>query len=1303
MSRIANVPTPVKMVIGGSVIGAIGYFAYWMFGTKGLLLLFVGLLLVGLLVALYAYLVKAAKKRKARQFGQEMMGQGAATPQGITQAEQLAKLDDLRRKFGEGVQKFRAAGKDVYGLPWYMIVGEPGSGKTEAIRHSNIGFPPGLHDELQGVGGTINMNWWFTNHAVVLDLAGRLIFEDVEAGAGSEWQEFLRLLLKHRPNCPVNGLLLVIPADSLIKDSADEIQRKGAKIARQLDLIQRTLDIRFPVFVVVTKSDLINGFREFFDDITSPQLQHQIMGWSNPLSIDDAFNPEAVDQYLAGVQQDLGRRRLALLQSPTPSQDLSDRRVDEVDTLFDFPHSFARIAGPLKHYLQLIFVSGEWSAKPLFLRGIYFTSSMREGSALDAELAEALGVPMDSLPEGRAWERDRAYFLRDVFMKKAFPEQGLVTRATNVRQQHMRRRLMVMGAGFVSAAVLLLLTWLGGRRLDATIGKERDLWAYTAKVVETEKKRGGAVLPIVVREDPEQAAYRYNGTSRMNVEGRKMNLGRFHQDLFNLVKNRIRIPLIFRLSRPFDQSLRRQRNAAHRVFFEVSVVEPLVRAARDLMKAEPESKWGPQATAALGELVRIEAQLAGLDYLSGEDAGHVDLEAFFRYVLARPEDYEAYEGQDNYILKEALAWAYSGDGGRGEWPPPWLSKGGRLADNEALERGVRRLIAFCSAPPELAGLNEQLALVKALWPKLVAFEGKTEKRYLTAEERFVRVLTVNMDRLRAFIGFQQIEKDWREEYTVLGAAWAELKPLFTELETNYRKIPICREADIEAAYGQVVTNVLRQVEECFNTLPLPSGPGGWKAAVAAVAKAENERTLEDEIRVRMYAALNAVRERHLQTEVIDQLKEFGALYAETAERQRAYAERFELYQPLLLPDDLRINKMPWAQCHTRLGRMEVSYVHEDLEAFCKKIDSVFAGYEKLVGEPGKAKVDVIRKQAALGLSRVESRNFKRECEKILENWSRLRGEPLPDREAVLAAGGKDFKRDYLVLASELQADYVAQYWDDLIQNGLECLADDALKQTREILPALKRYARFPLDLPRVGVTELSPQELADAAEALGKVRPMDPVEGGKTLGEGADTAVPRVDRQIQRLRDLELGEWGRWIRSAKHMLAALPAGADRRLACTVWLLPPKEQQRLLDAFGKGDMRDDSALPVWTIVELFEGEGRRSTRFRTTQGTPTQIGRIRYPGDGFELKLYKYHSDTQPHRSQTYEGHWGALGLLHTLPCEQAKDSPTKYNVQVPLKDDSGRERILWLQLEFEQALPAIADWPSAGRLFSSNP
>ena len=83
-----------------------------------------------------------------------------------------------------------------------MIIGEPGSGKTEAIRHSGIDFPPGLQDELQGSGGTMNMDWWFTNRSIILDTAGSMIFNEAQEGR-PEWREFLRSAKKARPHCPL--------------------------------------------------------------------------------------------------------------------------------------------------------------------------------------------------------------------------------------------------------------------------------------------------------------------------------------------------------------------------------------------------------------------------------------------------------------------------------------------------------------------------------------------------------------------------------------------------------------------------------------------------------------------------------------------------------------------------------------------------------------------------------------------------------------------------------------------------------------------------------------------------------------------------------------------------------------------------------------------------------------------------------------------------------------------------------------------------------------------------------------------
>ncbi|MGA2441284.1 MAG: type VI secretion protein IcmF/TssM N-terminal domain-containing protein, partial [Tepidisphaeraceae bacterium] len=281
---------------------------------RAVLIVLAGLVLVLLLLLLYVAFIKWQEKRKAEQMGVKIREEGQRKVRGISDPNALAKISDLSRQFAEGIEKFRAAGKNLYSLPWYLLIGESGSGKSEAIRHCNVGFPPGLQDMLQGSGGTVNMNWWFTNHAVILDTAGRYISQQILPGSTNEWTEFLKLLNRSRPNCPINGLLLTISAESLIKFTADQLEAEAGKIARQLDTLQRVLGVRFPVFVIITKSDLIVGFREFFESVTDPRMQHQILGWSNSNeNLDAPFSAEQVTQHLETVKQRLLKRRMGLL------------------------------------------------------------------------------------------------------------------------------------------------------------------------------------------------------------------------------------------------------------------------------------------------------------------------------------------------------------------------------------------------------------------------------------------------------------------------------------------------------------------------------------------------------------------------------------------------------------------------------------------------------------------------------------------------------------------------------------------------------------------------------------------------------------------------------------------------------------------------------------------------------------------------------------------------------------------------------------------------------------------------------
>lgn len=598
---------------------------------------------VGVIMILFKVVLMLWDKRKSGPFSNLIAR--AASGRGTMDPAQKARMDDLRKKFEEGVEKFKSAGKDLYALPWYLIVGTPGSGKTEMVRHSNVGFPAGLQDVQQGAGGTMNMNWWFTNHSVMLDTAGRMFMEESEGG-NTEWKEFLKLLHVSRPNCPINGLLLVIPIESLLKDSEEKITKYAGVIARQLDVIQRTLEVRFPVTVMVTKADKITGFREFFESVTDPVLQHQILGWSNPASLDDAFKPEEVSKHLDCVREKLTKRRAGLMQNPVHTTDPNGRRVDEVDEMFELPGNLTRIAPRLRLYLEKIFSAGEWSPKPLFLRGIYFTSSMREGQALDMALAQALGVDAESLSGGKEYNPEKAYFLKDVFLGKVFKERGLVTRASHVGKAVARQRQLLVGISLVGALLV------GGATLASIFGYKRSFaepsatWKAVAGAMQANQNanvKAGEARPLSIFAMSDGKLV-YNGREKPGfsdvpggVNVRSDLLAVSGDNTVEIADPLVAKPVLWMLNLRGKDFAEKQVDA-HRAVVEQLVLKPLVDTVR--LKLRSETAWGAPAVAAVAQLVRLTTLSEGKQPLeqamvTGQslDWQLLDVEVLSRYAL----------------------------------------------------------------------------------------------------------------------------------------------------------------------------------------------------------------------------------------------------------------------------------------------------------------------------------------------------------------------------------------------------------------------------------------------------------------------------------------------------------------------------------------------------------------------------------------------------------------------------------------------------------------------------------------------
>jgi len=178
------------------------------------------LVAIGVVVALWCVSV-LLKRLRANRASDKLVA--AVVKQATADQRPSADAVQLRERFEEAVatlKQKRRSGQSLYDLPWYVIIGAPGSGKTTALVNSGLHFPLEQRTgrgALRGVGGTRNCDWWFTDEAVFLDTAGRYTTQDSDSAADSEgWGEFLALLRKYRARRPVNGIILTISAQDTL-------------------------------------------------------------------------------------------------------------------------------------------------------------------------------------------------------------------------------------------------------------------------------------------------------------------------------------------------------------------------------------------------------------------------------------------------------------------------------------------------------------------------------------------------------------------------------------------------------------------------------------------------------------------------------------------------------------------------------------------------------------------------------------------------------------------------------------------------------------------------------------------------------------------------------------------------------------------------------------------------------------------------------------------------------------------------------------------------------------------------------
>jgi type VI secretion system protein ImpL len=495
----------LKSVLGISALVSlygIASLAVWFLGSSfgvgpaWLIIIIVLLLLTWPIAILINYF---RKRRAAKREAAQAQESGQTVPQksGKTAAAPASVYEELSRGAEEAVQWLRGtqlggakAREAVYALPWFVVAGPTGSGKTSLVLSSGLDFhalPSQRRTELNIVRPTRHCEWRMTGSAVLLDTSGRY---QNDGPAREEWIALTETIRKYRGTRPLDSLVIAIDAQRVLSSGDAEIEQQAKMLRARLDEMMQRARARFPVYLVFTHLDAIEGFKDFFS-IARSDWRSEVWGATIPL--EKALSAHALfDVEFDHLCESLARKRLLRLAGLRPPA----RQL----RIFDFPLRFGEARTKLGLFVSALFRPNPFSESPL-LRGFYFTANARDGEV--AAPAPRVAGEAEDGSERPAQAVGESFFTDRFFKEVLLSDKDVAAsfQASKKRPSILRNLLLIVGALLLLLLTAVVVVSYFGNRSLIDQAKERgeavdEIWRADQGKDLTKKEAAAATVEV---------------------------------------------------------------------------------------------------------------------------------------------------------------------------------------------------------------------------------------------------------------------------------------------------------------------------------------------------------------------------------------------------------------------------------------------------------------------------------------------------------------------------------------------------------------------------------------------------------------------------------------------------------------------------------------------------------------------------------------------------------------------------------------------------------------------------------------
>lgn len=329
-------------------------------------------------------------------------------------------------------------------LPWYIVLGSPKSGKKRLLGNLGLYYAQAKHFGIEAenyLKQFPDYDWWFSEQAVLIDVMSHLKESD-----NPSWKRFIKLLKRERKNQPVNGVILTFSLPDIILYANQHRQEFIQDVCYYIREIHSAFKSQVPIYIVFTKADLVEGFMEFFNELSKDELR-QIWGIQFPLALSDDSN-KILAYYHEEFTVMIEKLRSQVLWSLDAERNPRGREL-----IHSFPQQLQLLRRPIETFLMELF-NGVRFEKAFALRGIFFGSNIQEDEPHDF-LLQAMSKKFQLVPPivHRPQRMGECYFLQRIFLDLIYPE----AKQLGESEQSRKRRVAIYYITRISAPLAIIL------------------------------------------------------------------------------------------------------------------------------------------------------------------------------------------------------------------------------------------------------------------------------------------------------------------------------------------------------------------------------------------------------------------------------------------------------------------------------------------------------------------------------------------------------------------------------------------------------------------------------------------------------------------------------------------------------------------------------------------------------------------------------------------------------------------------------------------------------------------------------